>query len=104
MKKPPPLLAAIGKAADKPNPNAWRLEGEAWVLKPGSGVEAKLWPEAGRWAMTLAVSGKTFRGVRPTLEEAFKATDALLYQEAKKVWLKTLCHAVIAPWAGKLEE
>ncbi len=104
MKKARPLLDAIGKAADKPNPNTWRQEGAAWVLKPGGSVEARLAPEGARWGMRLAVLGKTFYGTRDTMEEAFKALDGLLYQEAKKVWLKSNCTAVIAPWGSKIPE
>lgn len=101
-KEAPPLLAAMQKA-EKANPNAWRQVGDAYIFTPQPEVSATLAPEAGRWLMLVTLGKQTYRGVRDTLEEAFKATDSLLYEKAKDAWLKSLCAAVIAPWAGKLE-
>lgn len=101
--KPPPMLAAMQKAAEKPNPYAWRQEGAAYIFRPSPGLLATLTPQFGKWAMLVDVGGTTYRGVRDTLEEAFKATDRLLYEKDKDSWLKSLCALPIAPWAGKLE-
>ncbi len=53
--------------------------------------------------MVLQVNGKRYVGSRPTLEEAFKATDRLIYKEAKEYWLKSDASVVLEQWKGTLE-
>lgn len=45
---------------------------------------------------------KLYRGIRPTLEQAFIDLDRLIYQKEKDIWLRTNVKAVIQPWMGNL--
>jgi hypothetical protein len=75
-----------------------------YTFNPVDAVLAVLTPVEEKWAMLVQIGGKRYTGQRATLEDAFKATDALLFREAKNVWTKSLCGVVLAPWAHTLPE
>lgn len=75
-----------------------------YTFNPVDAVLAVLTPTDGNWAMLVQAGGRRYTGQRATLEEAFKATDALLFREAKDFWTKSLCSVVLAPWAHTLPE
>jgi len=54
------------------------------------------------WHMNTHLGNKHFVGVRPTLEEAFKASDRLLYQHFPKEWTVTDARAIMASWREDL--
>jgi uncharacterized metal-binding protein len=54
------------------------------------------------WKMSASIGGKKYRGERPTLEEAAKASDRLLYKNLPHVWTVTDARAIIDPWRGDL--
>lgn len=83
---------------------AWKRMMGTYVFNPVPGVSAKLEEAGTKWSMTVLINGHRFTGQRDTLEEAFKATDRLLFKHAKDYWLKSLCHEVLEPWVGTLEE
>ena len=66
-------------------------------------VEARVTPVAKGWQARVRIGVQWHVGTRPTLEEAFKAADRLIYEKAKVVWLKSKCTAAIAPFAHTLE-
>jgi hypothetical protein len=55
------------------------------------------------WQMKVRIGTQWYKGTRPTLEEAFKAADRLIYEKAKDVWLKSKATAVTSNFAGILE-
>jgi hypothetical protein len=54
------------------------------------------------WQMRVRIGNQWYRGERPTLEEAFKAADRLIYEKAKDVWLKSKATAVTSKFAEVL--
>jgi hypothetical protein len=81
--------------------------GVTWYsFAPDIHVEASLKPgPGGTWEMALrAPTGQHYKGTRPTLEEAYKATSDLLYKVAKPYWLREESRVVMAPWAHTLPE
>lgn len=106
MKKPAPAKPLFTEH----DPLSWYPSdgGFALDLEP---VHASLQPTVAEfalsapvlWQMEVRINGHKYKGTRPTLEEAFKAADRLIYEKAKDVWLQSRCGAVIAPWVGNLE-
>jgi hypothetical protein len=80
----------------------WKKVGNSYVFK-GPDVFASLKPENNVWKMLIVIDKQRYTGERPTLEEAFKVTDKLIFQKAKQAWLNSDCKAVIAPWQGDLD-
>lgn len=75
-----------------------------YAFNPVDSVSAVLTPADGEWHMLVEVDGKRYAGARPTLEDAFKATDRLLYKQARDYWVKSICRAVLEPWAATIPE
>ena len=46
------------------------------------------------WEVRLKLEDD-FIGTRPTLEEAFRTVDKMIYDRAKNYWLKMRCHVVL---------
>lgn len=81
----------------------WQELLDSYVFAPAPNVNANLTERDGSWTMVVDIDSKHYVGSRPTLEEAFKATDRFLYLHARTFWLRSICHAVIAPWCSELE-
>lgn len=86
-----------------PDPLSWYPLESGFALECFN-VSARLQPRGAVWEMLVVVSGQRYTGQRPTLEDAFKAADRLIYEKAKDVWLQSKCTAAIAPWVGTLED
>lgn len=106
------MALLITVPAKKPKENACKY---FWTVAPnrtdddfylviGLDDGARIWKnEAGRpWHMRLKINGKTFVGERETLEDAFKATDRLIYKNASHVWTQSDAHAVLVFFEGDL--
>jgi hypothetical protein len=80
--------------------------GVTWYsFTPDTHVEASIKPAAGQqWEMLLRAHGQRYKGTRPTLEDAYKALDDLMFKVAKPYWLKQDAHAVIMPWGYAVPE
>jgi hypothetical protein len=52
--------------------------------------------------MILSVGRKRYVGLRPTLEEAAKATNKLMHDKANEAWSGSRWGVVLAPWEGDL--
>ena len=81
----------------------WEMLLDSYIFCPSETCSANLTERDGKWDMVVEVNGKRFVGSRPSLEEAFKATDHLIYKEAKEYWLRSDASIVLAPWKGTLE-
>ncbi len=81
----------------------WEELLDSYLFRPSETCSATLTERDGKWEMLLQVNGKRYVGSRPTLEEAFKATDRLIYKEAKEYWLRSDARAVLEQWKGTLE-
>ena len=104
----PLLITALAK---KLKENACKY---FWKLAPNSVDDfylvicldngARVWKDpAGRpWRMRVKADGKVFSGERETLEDAFKATDRLVYKHFPHVWTSTNCRVILDLWAGDL--
>lgn len=55
------------------------------------------------WTMVGKLNGKNFKGTRPTIELAFKATDQLLFTQRKELWCKMDCGIVLIEFQGELD-
>ena len=100
-----PLL--ITAPAKKQKENAckyfWKDDERAgYVLVIDESNGARLWEEAGQWHMRAALKGQTYTGARDTLEDAFKATDRLVYKNFPHVWTSTNCRVILEKWEGVL--
>ena len=82
-----------------------------WVKKDDNDFELhvegtimlRIWrTSAETWSMLGRIGEKTYKGTRPSLEEAAKAADRLLYKKFPHVWTTTDARAIIAPWRGDL--
>ena len=73
-----------------------------YTFKPSGTCNATIAPLGEGWTMAAVIDGKRYLGKRPTLEEAFKATDQLIFQHARKYWLRMDARVVLAPWKGDL--
>ena len=69
---------------------------------PCPAVRADLVEKDGVWYMAVKIDGQKYSGKRSSLEDAFKATDALLFKHARRYWLKSDASVVLAPWKGIL--
>jgi hypothetical protein len=58
--------------------------------------------ENGTWTAIALINNKRHRAVRSTLEEAFKASDRLLYKNFPKEWTMTDASAIMASWREDL--
>lgn len=87
----------------QPQTYKWTQLLGSYQFNPDENVSASLTESAG-WDMVLVVNGQRYSGNRPTLEEAFKALADLMFQKAKKYWLKMDDHIVMAPWMWTLPE
>ena len=104
-----PLLITV--PAKKPKENACKY---FWKLAPNSADDfylvigldngARIWKDpAGRpWRMRVKADDKVFSGERETLEDAFKATDRLVYKTFPGVWAQTDCRVIVATFEGDL--
>ena len=81
----------------------WEMLLDSYIFQPSETCSANLTERDGKWDMVVEVNGKRFVGSRPTLEEAFKATDHLIYKQAKDYWLRSDASVVLEPWKGTLE-
>jgi hypothetical protein len=54
--------------------------------------------------MAVKINGKNYVGNRPTLEDAFKATDRLIFLHTKDIWAKSDASAVLESWKGVLND
>jgi len=63
---------------------------------------ASIVPDRGAWEATVHADGKRYVGIRPSLEEAFKAAARLLFKLRKEVWLKMNSQTVMERWQGDL--
>jgi hypothetical protein len=61
-----------------------------------------IWEQAGYWYATAHIDGQSYHAERPTLEEAAKAADRLLYKKLPKAWTVTDARGIISPWKGDL--
>ena len=82
----------------------WEMLLDSYIFRPSETCRAMLTERDGKWDMVLEVNGKRFVGNRPTLEEAFKATDHLIYKQAKDYWLRSDASVVLEPWKGVLND
>lgn len=82
----------------------WRQvrDGEYWVLQLPEGQSIGIRKELDKFVVSVTLKDKKMRGVRDTLEQAFKAADRIYYDTYKDWWLKTDVREVIEPWMGDL--
>jgi hypothetical protein len=81
----------------------WQELLDSFVFAPAQNVNANLTEREGKWTMVVDIEGNHYVGNRPTLEEAFKATDQLIFKHARTYWLRSICRAVVSPWCSELE-
>ena len=67
-------------------------------------VDARLTHQGDVWFMAVKINGKNYVGNRPTLEDAFKATDRLIFLHTKDIWAKSDSSALLEPWKGVLND
>ena len=66
-------------------------------------IMLRIWrTSAETWSMIGCIGEKTYKGTRPSLEEAAKAADTLLYKKFPHVWTTTDARVIIAFWKGDL--
>ena len=97
----PPL---VGVQPEEPEPKAWKEVGPGYAFST-DGCDASITPFAdGHWQMILSISAgrKRYVGLRPTLEEAVKATNKLMHDKANDAWSGSRWGVVLAPWEGDL--
>ena len=80
----------------------WEELLDTYTFKPSETCSATIAPLGEGWTMAVVIDGKRYLGNRPTLEEAFKATDRLIYQHARKYWLRMDSRVIMEPWKGDL--
>jgi hypothetical protein len=101
-------LTSPPKVSKKVSPykHAWVADGNfAYVLNIDGLVTARIWQwDDGTWQMRIkfAKNPVARSGERPTLEEAFKASDRLLHKHLPHVWTVTDARAIISSWKGDL--
>jgi len=66
----------------------WQEVLDSYVFMPDDKCRVFITEQDGKWSMTANIDGKHYSGVRPTLEDAFKACANLLYKHAKDFWLR----------------
>ena len=92
------------KAKASPYTYAWVKDANGrFILEVGVDT-FYIWEQAGFWHATAHIAGQSYHSERPTLEEAAKAVDRLLYKKFPRVWTQTDARAIIRPWAGNIED
>lgn len=101
-----PLLLSVPEKVSKkvsPYKHTWIQETDgSYTIRVGVLFLARLYQFNDLWRMAVRVNGKTYRGERPTLEDAAKAVDRLLYKNLPKEWTVTDARCIIGPWRGDL--
>ena len=92
-------LAEKGEAVEQ---YKWEELLATYTFEPSDTCKATIMPLGEGWTMAVVIDGKRYLGNRPSLEEAFKATDQLIYQHARKYWLRMDASVVLESWKGDL--
>ena len=103
------LIVSAPKKKEKQSPYtyAWVSDSDvdSYSLHIAGVITQRIWVQDGVWCMRTTVynNGKSgFAGHRPTLEEAAKASERLLYKNFPHVWTVTDARAIMKSWKGDL--
>lgn len=101
-------MSLIVKQPEKKKPTPWALytwtkkDENDFELRVEGSITMRVYKHADGWEMVACTAEqKTYRGTRPTLEDAAKAVDRLLYKTNPRAWTVTDARAIM-PWKGDL--